>query len=651
MSLPTRWRLLLWVAVSAVVVVLVVIAFRFPIRIRVSPAPASISFPRGNDSSVTAPSESGGEAPSGSPPTLPAPGPPGGGAFVSDSHGSGPEAAAPSSKNQQGTEQRILRYPNIEAPNSVISGQDFAVQVSLTAAQIDQGTRIVQGQEQNGQLVLSMKSSETSWQVEVDLTAPGFELRPGSANFQTISVPREGDSTIALFHLRANPVQGSSEQRQLYASLYRDDAFIGRLERAVTVNAAAVDRTEQAAEPAVPAASAFSTPARPSAAPSKASLAIEPPQPTITIEEIAVPPNLVVLIHADGWVGPTNTVIPDIDDIHKWVESRYAAIGRAGRGLSPAGSSAPTIAADVATGFGNDLYDRYAPQVFRDIFWRLRDRQVPIRSIQIISNDPVIPWELMRPARDNSGNDRQDFLGLNYAIARFPSRTSAFSSPPAWVTLHDLAIIAPHYQGSSALQGTSGEVAAIRAMYSGSPPVGDYNSVRALIGSPPMGIIHFAGHGAIRSTNGVPEFVILLEDNELDPSTWRSLLNRNSRAHPLYFFNACDVGQAQVFINEVEGWAPVLLDSGASGYIGALWPVSDQVASKFAEEFYQGVHDALLAHSKADIAQILSETRQHVYDETRDPTALAYVFYGNPELELLRPKSSAQLSAAGQDKP
>jgi CHAT domain-containing protein len=141
----------------------------------------------------------------------------------------------------------------------------------------------------------------------------------------------------------------------------------------------------------------------------------------------------------------------------------------------------------------------------------------------------------------------------------------------------------------------------------------------------PDGIVHFAGHGAVRDEKGGEQFEILLEDSEMAPATWKTLAAA-SHKHPFYFFNACEVGQATQTVGALDGWAPALLDSGASGYLGALWPVSDTVAGSFAVNFYK----ALSENTDTPLAEVVRQARQRTYDETHNPTALSYVLYADP---------------------
>ncbi len=105
-------------------------------------------------------------------------------------------------------------------------------------------------------------------------------------------------------------------------------------------------------------------------------------------------------------------------------------------------------------------------------------------------------------------------------------------------------------------------------------------------------------------------------------------------AHPFFFFNACDIGQTRLTANFTDGWAPAVLESGASGYVSALWPLSDKGAADFAVRFYQAL-DKKLKKGTADIAALLRETRRQ-FLQNGDPTFLAYIFYGDPHLRLKR---------------
>jgi CHAT domain-containing protein len=157
--------------------------------------------------------------------------------------------------------------------------------------------------------------------------------------------------------------------------------------------------------------------------------------------------------------------------------------------------------------------------------------------------------------------------------------------------------------------------------------------LRTLFHNPPQGIVHFAGHGELSAARG--DYEILLEDGALDTSTWRGMAQADPSSHTFFFFNACDVGQTKQSGNFVDGWGPAVLEKGASGYIGALFPVNDKIAAQFSILFYQLLQQQMQA-GPADVSATLEQTRREIYKRTGDPTALAYVLYGDTNLKFVR---------------
>jgi hypothetical protein len=116
---------------------------------------------------------------------------------------------------------------------------------------------------------------------------------------------------------------------------------------------------------------------------------------------------------------------------------------------------------------------------------------------------------------------------------------------------------------------------------------------------------------------------------------WRELVTQPSLGNPFYFFNACQVGRSQSTGGFVQGWGPVLIGSGAGGFIGGQWKLVDFTASQFSVDFYRRLS---LASGEHFLTDILREVRRNFY-ETGDPTFLAYAFFGNANLRAVRPGS------------
>ncbi len=288
----------------------------------------------------------------------------------------------------------------------------------------------------------------------------------------------------------------------------------------------------------------------------------------------------------------------------------------------------------LVRGFSCELYRRLAPKLFKTEWSRLRRAMgSQLRSIQIFSNNPAIPWELMRPVERCTTQDGE-LLGVQYLVARWHvgDHLRQLDRPNQQVPLR-LFVVAPRYEGDELLPFQRKEVRALSRMPSSrlvSPA--SYAEFGALVGRSPPGIIHFSGHGLIERYDGIPRFTIKLEDGALDVPSWRGLFAGNG--HPFYFFNACDTGQAESVVRFVEGWAPAVLDAGASGFIGGMWPLFDESAADFAVRFYGSIARRITADRPVAVAEALREARRQFF-ETGDPTYLAYTFYGDVNLHFV----------------
>lgn len=293
-------------------------------------------------------------------------------------------------------------------------------------------------------------------------------------------------------------------------------------------------------------------------------------------------------------------------------------------------------------GIGRELYRRAAGPLFDSAFWKLVDLEqagdFKFRSIQIYTNNPAFPWELMIP--NNGKRSRDGFLGTEFDVARWhiTEDVSAHDKPRQRLTLRQVAAIVPSYSGAMALPHQSDELSVLKQMNGFRQVNAQLSGIKQLLNNPPEGVVHFAGHGVAAPTpNGTVDYSIELDDNTaLGLMVWRGLVHDDARHHPLYFVNACDVGQANRLVNFVDGWAPTVLDNGGSGFIGGLWPLSDTGAAAFATSFYQGLNDAIKTDGSGVVSKLLKDARQEFF-KSGDPTFLGYVFYGDVNLSLARP--------------
>jgi CHAT domain-containing protein len=242
----------------------------------------------------------------------------------------------------------------------------------------------------------------------------------------------------------------------------------------------------------------------------------------------------------------------------------------------------------------------------------------------------------MRAPRPEGGST--DFFGIAFALARWHEEDGPRPSlrPPQDAQVHEVVAIAPAYSDRAALAAQAREIDEITSLLSARRIAGKRTDFLALVRNPPSGIIHFAGHGEVAGRTAADRrFAIELEDGPFDVMDWRGVPVARAHDRALFFFNACDVGQAESVAGAVEGWAPAVLARGAAGYIGGLWPLTDDPAARFAVAFYRSLSQRLKDQGRASVAEALSDARRLVYEKA-DPTYLGYAFYGDAQLALVR---------------
>lgn len=535
---------------------------------------------------------------------------------------------------------RVERYPSVEAPESVAEGKPFSVLVSLTEEQLTPEVRIASGERlETGQLVLDLPADQAKWTLDVVLMAPGFELVDGE-NTATILLTREGDSTLAQFKLRAKP--GGAPKRTLHVTFWYQKGFLAKVLRDLEVRPDPPASTPEPAQTAQETAkeTAKETAPRTSSSSSTPFTDTRFRAPDLTVYATRDADGTQQLILSSPVLGFVQGQHTPSAELPAWLSSQYRRLATSRvRGVVEEDQPSAELTAS-ARGLGKQLFREFAPQPFKDAYWRVREALGDrFTAIQIVTDDPTLPWELMVPHRTVNGREvEEDFLGVQHRLARWHlGRNVQLDRPPQSLPLEGVFVVAPEYGGAEQLPSQAEELAALQKLPGFSELPADMSGLAARLPTLPGGIVHFAGHGVIRKdAAGGATYAMRLHESELDVMAWRGLPSPKGRA-PLYFFNACELGQAEVAAGTfIDGWAPAVLDRGGGGFIGALWPVDDASASTFARTFYERLQTSLDAHGEANVAELLQQTRAELSRSTRDATWLAYVYYGDPAFRFQR---------------
>jgi len=539
----------------------------------------------------------------------------------------------------------VTRFPYLDAPRTVRPGGTLTVTVALTLDQMTPGLTVKAGPgaklNAEGALEMALPEDEPAWTVDVDLVAPGFDAADGEPLGRQLRLYRDDDSDFLHFALRARPEEKPGSERRLAARFYHAGTFLGSAAVPVLVvgddqPAAARSTADRSAADGQPGSTAGAMAAGRSIAvdtggrPADLDLLVLYDQPDN-------PGHARIFIHSPHLTGPVIGEFTLPDGAAAWIDDNIAQLASLGARLRGARALTGTPSAEAsrdrivafAEGFGDELYRRYTSEAFRTVFERLQ-ADGKLRSILVSSNSPLLPWELVRADGE--------FLGVAYRLGRWTPRDAGDPSdaPGGTIVFDGVAAIAPRYTGGQALPAQERELAALGRLDGFTARGGTVADFLALLREPPRHMIHFSGHGAVGAPgDGDLPFSILLEDDAVDPLTWRRLAGAAASAGgSLYFFNACDTGGGAVRGGFVRGWGTTVLESGAGGFIGGLWPLADRPAAEFAADYY-GRLAAGLEEGPVALADVLGAVRRGFFD-SGDPTYLAYAYYGDPNLLIVR---------------
>jgi hypothetical protein len=267
------------------------------------------------------------------------------------------------------------------------------------------------------------------------------------------------------------------------------------------------------------------------------------------------------------------------------------------------------------------------PDAFRRFYWEeLHGREGA--SIAVYSQEPYIPWELIKPQRE-PGGEEDGFLGAVFNVARW-KQAVRFPDP---LTVSRFSVIAPEYgkeSGNRPLPSAQKEAGELVKEFGAERITGTRTLVRQLLESEEgVQLIHFAGHGEF-SRDSAEMGSIWLADAPLVPGDLtQAKLGR--AAHPFVFLNACEVGERGWALTRIGGWAEAFTDVGFSGFIGPYWAVTDRVALKAALHFYRSLSAGLT------VAEAVRHIRLKFYTDGEypgHPSWLAYTLHCQPNIRI-----------------
>ncbi len=484
------------------------------------------------------------------------------------------------------------RYSDVSFPSHTIVQQTEALRVAIALEPIS---------NQSAELALEVPSDDEE-PIKVDaclaVSPQSFDLK--SPSVQTIEVPFDEDSAPVIFKL----VPKSVGRKTIGVEFFQDTRYLGRAEVQTTV--------EEKLRESHPVSAHVALALRPQ------QLA---PDLTIYIEEISLEKErrlyhflLLSPIHE------LNLSFEEAGEVELQAPPEVYFEGLFAEMNDWLGE--PDVDDDLffkrLSSLGANLYDQLFPEKLKRIYWeKLRDE---VGTVQIISADPWIPWELVRPYHPETlGED--SFLCEQFALTRW----LAGPSSPDVIDLQRMALVV----AASDLSAAADEAAALRRLpgvevKDVSPSLLD---IYGLLEKGGFQGLHFACHGEYDRQNPDQSVVLLEAGQRFRPNDIAGKKRTFGHDEPLVFLNACETGRAGLSLTGLGGWAKAFIGAGAGGFVGSTWEAHDESAYNFAVAFYGYLLGGETVAEAARLAR--REIRR-----AGDPTWLSYTVYANPLARL-----------------
>ena len=409
----------------------------------------------------------------------------------------------------------LVRYPNLECPARVSRGTRMYLFAQLLLEPPEPEAEAVRVDDDT-------HDPEESPVVEAVLRAPGFEIE--GSNTKDIFVRENEDSDV-----RFSLIPRRSGEQEVRTDFYQHGRRIVTVRRNVMVEEEHEDRD----------------------------LPLDPQQQGAPVAELRIqptvaPPDLELTITLDRNDNRTmyfelHSLKEDLDYHHRRVgECRlteapeqkmheiYDEMNKMARQL-PSTADERERAEKRLANYGNDLWKELIPEPLQEHYWRFNSR---VESVLVTSDEPWIPWEMVKPFRYDENNERED---ADFWCAQFVM-TRWLPGPGTADVLH-AAITAgsPHrIQDLPSVQEEVAFVEQLSALHHSIKTLGRFTKaleVTDWVENYDFSILHFACHGLFDAT--VPNnSAIELADGALRPSDIQTRFGGNRR-RPLIFINAC----------------------------------------------------------------------------------------------------------------
>ena len=277
------------------------------------------------------------------------------------------------------------------------------------------------------------------------------------------------------------------------------------------------------------------------------------------------------------------------------------------------------VAVKRLEGVGAQLAEHLLSPDLRHRLWGMVDG---VRTVEIVSEDPWTPWELVRLRPPGGGAGAGRFLGEAFSVTRWIQGWRPARNFP----LRRLAIVVP---GDTRIKTVEAERRFVLSLAQderqAAPVRATYLKISKALAEGGFDGLHYAGHASTWSESPERWGLQLEGDEDFKPADLAALGGCLERNRPLIFLNACASARSGFSLTGLSGLAEQFLKAGAGAVIGTLWAVRSSSALAFAEAFYPRFLSGL------PLGEAVRESRHEVRERCPgDPSWLAYTAFGHP---------------------
>lgn len=501
--------------------------------------------------------------------------------------------------------ETVSRYASIEADDAPVAGAFFEFSVSLkqTPDNETEGPPVV---------VSKVKARWTVLEIDVNVRSPHLDFEAGG-KAGLIRLRPEGDSDQCRFVGKVTPGAGEAGFVEIYADFTYARRHSGSARREFKLESAAPNG--QLGQTVALGASYFD----------------------IGLD----PPTLMVRIVENGKDGSFDWHLFAPKDI-KGTDRLYETVdlgdprGFAQDLLQQCPDLQPGRHMHHLRGIGEKIWNA-SPQCFRELYTAMHELYGNRFPIQLVTNEPFVPWELMFPI--GLPGLTHDHLCVTHPMSRWFAEIEGRRR----ATLKKGKIISftPAYRGGRALESAQAEGAWLAENLAAERHSSTYDDFMGFLGhampEPVVAIIHFAGHGSSSTDpNGTGMSGLEMCDGWVRENELHSGLTLGERDGSFVVLNACTAAVAAVDLGCVVGFPAQLARRSFGAVLAPIWAVRDGQASQVVCDQIKRLVDGMTLGSSMRDARAIHKNASS--------TPFAYLCYGDVMAKMTMPPS-AQTSA------